>query len=461
MEKLHTITTLQELQQLKDSLADFKYLSFDTETNGVNKDATIIGFSVSPDEETGYYVVLKAWKNNKFEDFDTLLGAKDFLEYLKDFNLIMHNAVFDCWMVENNFGVQLMDNVHTDTMILAHLVDENRKVGLKELAHSIFGESARKEQTAMKESVVANGGMLTKKCYELYKADYKLIAKYGAKDTILTMKIFQALVPQLYEQGLDKFFYEDESMPLLRGPTYDLNTTGMRVDAAALSLLKRQLETECLEMEAFINQEISYFVSEKYPGTTKNNTFNINAPKQLAWLLFSKLENEFNTLTKSGKLVCKSLTRKLPYTSKAKYELIHALIDNKGYHYEEAKFNAKTGKMGRPKKIADWWHYVAVDKTALGRLSKKYKWVDTLLKHSKSKKLLNTYVRGIQERTQYSIIRCSYLQHGTTSGRYSCKNPNFQNLPRDDKRIKSCIVARPGKVFVGADHSQLEPRVFC
>jgi DNA polymerase-1 len=61
---------------------------------------------------------------------------------------------------------------------------------------------------------------------------------------------------------------------------------------------------------------------------------------------------------------------------------------------------------------------------------------------------------------EYNIIRPSFLQHGTTSGRYSSRHPNFQNLPRDDKRIKACIIARPGKIFVGADYSQLEPRVF-
>ena len=64
------------------------------------------------------------------------------------------------------------------------------------------------------------------------------------------------------------------------------------------------------------------------------------------------------------------------------------------------------------------------------------------------------------ERQQYGIIRPSFLQHGTTSGRKSSRNPNFQNLPRDEKRIKKCIISRPGKVFVGADYSQLEPRVF-
>jgi len=75
-------------------------------------------------------------------------------------------------------------------------------------------------------------------------------------------------------------------------------------------------------------------------------------------------------------------------------------------------------------------------------------------------KILVTYVEGIQSRQKYNTIRPSFLQHGTTSGRYSSKNPNFQNLPRDDKRVKACIISRPGKVFVGADYSQLEPRVF-
>ena len=37
---------------------------------------------------------------------------------------------------------------------------------------------------------------------------------------------------------------------------------------------------------------------------------------------------------------------------------------------------------------------------------------------------------------------------------------NCQNIPRDDKRIKSTLVARPGKAFVSGDFSQVEPRVF-
>ena len=103
---------------------------------------------------------------------------------------------------------------------------------------------------------------------------------------------------------------------------------------------------------------------------------------------------------------------------------------------------------------------MASGRDSLVKLQDKYKWVRKLLQYQKNTKILSTYVVGIQERMKYNVIRPSFLQHGTTSGRYSSKNPNFQNLPRDDKRVKACIVSRPGKVFVGADYSQLEPRVF-
>src|ERR1019366_3423983 len=112
------------------------------------------------------------------------------------------------------------------------------------------------------------------------------------------------------------------------------------------------------------------------------------------------------------------------------------------------------------KKLADPWKYIACDKTSLRKIGPKLKWVERLLEYQQKMKLLSTYVEGIESRVQYGVIHPSFLQHGTTSGRYSSRNPNFQNLPRDDKRIKSCIIPRPNKTFIGADYSQLEPRVF-
>lgn len=461
MEKLIIIKTISDLKALIEYVKDKDYIAYDTETTGVKKSSEIIGLSICAEVEVGYYVVTAYWDpiENNLIYLETKDFIKELLKVLLTKNLIMHNAIFDCQMTASNFGVQLMPSVHTDTLMLGHLLDENRSNGLKELGASFYGEDAREEQRLMKESVIKNGGELTKANYELYKGDVDLIAKYGAKDAILTLKLFYDLVPTLYEQELDQFFYEDETMPLLKGPTYDLNTTGLQIDPVKLKDLKGSLEVECLESVAFIHNEIKDMVKDRFKGT-KSSTFNIKAPKQLSWLMFFKLGNLFNTLTKEGRNLCHALSIKLPYSDVAKREFIRVVESNKDRVWEEAKYNPKTKKMTRPKKVGDPWNYIACDKATLGKLASKYKFVEKLLKYAKDYKLLNTYVQGIQDRMEYNVIRPSFLQHGTTSGRYSCKNPNFQNLPRKDKRVKSCIVARKGMVFVGADYSQLEPRVF-
>lgn len=453
-ENLIIVKTAQQAKELTEYLKDKDFVAFDTETTGVDKESQIIGFSICADITVAYYVILSYWdpQQSKLVDLPTKGQASEVLISLVGKNLVMQNAPFDCAMVQNNYGINLMPSVHTDTMILGHLLNENRSNGLKERGVELYGEDATKEQKAMKESVHKNGGVLTKNKYELYKADADLMAYYGAKDAILTLKVFYNDVPQLLDQGLDKFFYKDESMPLLKGPTYDLNTTGLRIDPDKLQKLRSELETECLELKSFIYKEITPLVKHKYPGTSKKNTFNIGASKQVSWLLFSHMGLPFSRLTDSGKRVCLHLGMKLPYTLQAKREFMQAVQDNKGSFYRN--------DTGKQVKIADCWHYLQCGKETLAQFAPKYKWVDKFLEYAKATKLLNTYVAGLQEKTKYNVIRPSFLQHGTTSGRYSSRHPNFQNLPREDKRIKACIVPRPGKVFVGADYSQLEPRVF-
>ena len=228
----------------------------------------------------------------------------------------MHNAIFDCAKTTRNFGVELMPSLHADTMVMAHLVDENSSIGLKELSTKLWGDSAKQEQEEMKASIEKNGGRCTEKNYELYKADSELIAKYGAKDTILTLKLFNHLSKTLRKQKLEDFFYKEESMPLLKGPTYEMNTTGLQVDFQALLETKQELEKEIANAKVFIYDNIKDYVIGKYPGTNKKNTFNITSNAQLAWLIYGVLGLEFGTLTKEGKIVCRALgMAQLPYTA--------------------------------------------------------------------------------------------------------------------------------------------------
>lgn len=460
MENLIVIRDLQKARELLELVKQQDYIAFDTETTGVNRESQVIGFSLSWEIHTGYYVILREWDGVNLNTLETESIVKEFMEALVPKSLIMHNGVFDSTMIQNNYGVQLIQSIHTDTLILGHLLNENRRNGLKELAVSIFADDSNAEQLIMKESIKANGGMITKTDYELYKADSNLIGRYGAKDTILTLKLFYHFIPILFEQGLDKFFYEEESMPLLRRTTYDLNTVGLRIDPNKLENLKGELEAEALEAKSFIYKEIQLIINDKYPGTSKAKTFNIGSSQQLSWLLFERMSEDWQTLTEEGKAVCRFLGLRLPYTAPARRDFVVACKAANDVIYQPEGYSYKTKKMAKAKHVGDPSKYIQVTKPVLQKLAKKIKWVEKLLLFQKNTKMLNTYVEGIKSRMQYNIIYPSFLQHGTTSGRFSSRNPNFQNLPRDDKRIKGTVVSREGRSFVGADYSQLEPRVF-
>src|ERR1700722_2973391 len=105
MEKLIVIRTISEAKALIQEVKKQEYIAVDTETTGVSKDSQIIGFSVSWDVESGYYVILRAWDGSKLNVLETESIAKEFMEALVGRSLIMQNAVFDTAMVFNNYGI--------------------------------------------------------------------------------------------------------------------------------------------------------------------------------------------------------------------------------------------------------------------------------------------------------------------------------------------------------------------
>ena len=462
MEDLYVLRTNEEIEALEEYLSDKELISIDTETTGLEKTRKIIGFSVAAELDKAFYVVLKEFDpfSNELTQLNNWEASKKLLEGLRGRKLVAHNSIFDIETINLEFEIDLMPDVFADTLVMAHILNENRFLGLKDLGTQYFGESATDEQKLMKESIIKNGGSATKGCYELYKADPDLIGKYGAKDTILTLKLFVEFAKEIENTPLEAFFFEEESMPLLRGATYQLNTLGLKIDEERLQKLKVELIETCRRDKEFIEAAIKPLVQAEYPATNKKNTFNIGSGKQLSWLLFVKLNNDFIDLTKEGKNILREMGVRMPFSAKARREVRAILTQKKGEIYQESRFNSKTKKMSRPKKVGDIQNYLASDKPVLQHFAKRYRWVEKLLEYSKNLKLLNTYVEGIQEKAINGYIYPSFLQHGTTSGRYSSRNPNFQNLPREDKRIKSCISAGDGMSFVGADYSQLEPRVF-
>lgn len=84
--------------------------------------------------------------------------------------------------------------------------------------------------------------------------------------------------------------------------------------------------------------------------------------------------------------------------------------------------------------------------------------IEGILRNRKSQKFFGTYIKGIRERLVGDRIYPSYLLHGTTTGRLSCRNPNLQNEPRGSV-IRSQFVPEDGNIFVQADYRAAELRV--
>lgn len=89
------------------------------------------------------------------------------------------------------------------------------------------------------------------------------------------------------------------------------------------------------------------------------------------------------------------------------------------------------------------------------------KFCQILLRHRKEAKLYGTYVKGIRKRLYRGRVYPTFMLHGTTTGRLSCRNPNLQNIPRESSIRRLFVPSKPENVFVQTDYSQAELRVLC
>lgn len=75
-------------------------------------------------------------------------------------------------------------------------------------------------------------------------------------------------------------------------------------------------------------------------------------------------------------------------------------------------------------------------------------------------KLLLTYGTGYSKHRHFltSNLHAEYVIGGTYTGRFACRNPNTQNVPREDW-FRELFITPEGMTLVSADFSQIEPRV--
>lgn len=102
---------------------------------------------------------------------------------------------------------------------------------------------------------------------------------------------------------------------------------------------------------------------------------------------------------------------------------------------------------------------IAVDKTDERTLEKiKHPAAKELLNHRKIEKVIDSFGENILDKIHpfTGRIHADFKQLGTETGRFSCKEPNLQQMP---EAFRACFVSGAGYEFVGADYSQIELRI--
>lgn len=245
-----TVLDSQTYFELVDCLHNSEIVAIDTETTGINiRLDKIIGASFSTKIGNGFYLPTKKYNPSTQELEDIFIEGIESREMLTNVfkqikrdskKVIMHNASFDTGIILNDYGIDLLPELWIETILAVHTVQEEgafkfgKPFALKSIAQmyqSELGlnveEEANKEQIELKESIHKNGGSTTKSKFEIYKADFEILSKYTAADTDLTLRVAHYFLKKIYQEGLEKFFFEDEVMPVYKEVTIPMERKGI------------------------------------------------------------------------------------------------------------------------------------------------------------------------------------------------------------------------------------------
>ena len=514
MNKSYVLVNTKELvQEMARHILEHDLIAYDTETTSLNtRKGEIIGWSVSGEVGKGYYLPTKLLQNQELVDA-YIDGVKAYDISVKMINmlvgkkLIMHNASFDCRYTKNYFKVDLLDSLYADTMLLVHTVNEegagfgsNSPFGLKSIAKMIQTElgldiekAANEEQLALKSSIKENGGSVTRENYEIWKADINILAEYAAADTDLTLRVYNHFIKDLYDQGLEAFFFEDEVMPLYKEVTIPMESIGVKLDMDLIRRTKEEV-TQALEdhRTKVMDQLLSYAEVKHWIMTKAADAFPANNRGTFAVELINQSGIDFPKSEKSGKYnIANANILRIP-DSAVKQFLLHGdaqMLDkdqitkiqlklwkesNDGNWFNiqskdqlgEIAFKAlgikalSTTKGGKPQ----------FDDDMIQLIGDTEEWARNLRIYNKLLKIKSTYVERFLDAQEDGRYYFSYKQHGTVSGRYGS---DAQQLPRpkeegdDDpivleynNRVRAFFIPDEHNIFVDDDYESLEPHVF-
>jgi len=512
--KYYTVQDEATLKLLHQHISESDVIAVDTETSGLNpRKDKIVGWSVSGDEGIGFYLPTLVWdfSQNKLV-LQTIMGesteviSKNFMKMLKGKKLVFHNASFDCQFIKNYYGIDLIEDIWVDTGLLVHTVYEEgafgygNPFGLKSIAimnQEALGldveKAANEEQIELKESIKKNGGETTKVNFEIYKADMAILAKYAAADTDLTLRICNLYLSKLRDEGMEKFFFEEEVMPVYREVTIPMESYGVDLDMDLLNKINEEIiqdlaDNKKIVLKSILNTEeakswVMDTAFENYPPSHKGNwaqnlcmRYSLDIPKSDKTGKYSLTAKNIEALEDSPQkeFLLTGNVDVLDELEVARISMSMWKESNDG-EYINIQSKKHLGEicfkyMGIKPKSKTRKGTAQFDMDMLEDLSKTYDWAENLRLYNKLLKIKSTYVDRFLDRNEDGRYYFYFKQNGTVSGRYGS---DAQQLPKPLEEgedapiivkyvniVRAFLTAGKGRKVIDADYESLEPHCF-
>jgi DNA polymerase I len=295
-----------------------------------------------------------------------------------------HDLKFDAIVLERH-GVTLR-GLETDTMLTSYLIDATRaEHKLEDLALEHVSYKALKDEDVCGRGV---------KAVSLADLPVEAILDYAAERADLVGQLAPVFRDLLAQEQLSRV-YEELERPLIP-VLVDVERAGIRIDGPALAAQSQRLEAD-----------IARRSKEIYEAA--DGEFNINSPKQLAEVLFERMQ--LPVLKRTG-------TSRAPSTAVEVLEELALAHD-------------------LPRMILEWRSLM---------------------------KLKGTYIDALPQLVNPDTgrVHTCFNQAVASTGRLSSSDPNLQNIPIKTelgREIRRAFIADRGNVLISADYSQIEFRV--
>ncbi|MBM3807166.1 MAG: DNA polymerase I [Acidimicrobiia bacterium] len=349
--------------------------------------ATLVGIAISIQAATARYIPLG------HEGFGSgvSMAKADALAILAplltdpSIEKIGHDLKADL-IVLGRHGVDVQNPNGFDTMIASYLIDANRSSQeLEPLALEQLGYKALTEEAIRGKGV---------KAIAFAHVPVDSVLDYAGERADIAFQLAQKVKPVLVSDALESV-YRDLELPLV--PILAaIERVGVRVDVRSLASQSVLLDREMTDLSRRIFE-------------LAGGEFNIGSPKQLAEVLFERMQ--LPVLKRTG-------------TSRAPSTAVDVL--------EELALQHQVCRL-----ILDW--------RGLSKLKGTY--IDAL------PSLVNPETGRVHTQISQAVA---------ATGRLSSSDPNLQNIPirtEIGRQIRSAFIAEPGHVLISADYSQIELRV--